>query len=77
MGKEYVSVGLFKLNVMVVKSKNNNAFFSTYILEFSNLLYGRLRHVNYNTLCKLINLNHMPIFQIDKKHKCESCVGQN
>ena len=24
---------------------------------------------------KLINLNHIPTFQIDAKHKCEACVG--
>ena len=24
--------------------------------------------------CKLINLNHIPTFQIDAKHKCETCV---
>ena len=25
-------------------------------------------------MCKLINLNHIPTFQIDAKHKCETCV---
>ena len=47
---------------------------SAYILESSNLWHGRLGHVNYDTLCKLINLNHIPTFQIDAKHKCETCV---
>ena len=45
-----------------------------YILESSNLWHGRLGHVNYDTLHKLINLNHIPTFQIDVKHKCETCV---
>ena len=31
-------------------------------------------HVNYDTLRKLINLNHIPTFQIDAKHKCKTCV---
>ena len=31
--------------------------------------------LNYDTLHKLINLNHIPTFQIDAKHKCETCVG--
>ena len=44
------------------------------ILESSNLWHGRLGHVNYDTLRRLINLNHIPTFQIDAKHKCETCV---
>ena len=31
-------------------------------------------HVNYDILCILINLNHIPTFQIDAKYKCETCV---
>ena len=52
----------------------NKASSYAYILESSNLWHGRLGHVNYDTLCKLINLNHIPTFQIDEKHKCETCV---
>ena len=37
-------------------------------------MHGRLRHVNYDTLHRLINLNHIPTFQIDPKHKCETYV---
>ena len=52
--KGYETDGMFKLNVMVVKPKKNSA----YLLESSNLWHGRLGHVNYDTLCRLINLNH-------------------
>ena len=52
----------------------NKASSSSYILESSNLCHDRLGHVNYDTLRKLINLNHIPTFQIDAKHKCETCV---
>ena len=52
----------------------NKVSSSAYILESSNLWHGRLEHVNYDTLRKLINLNHIPTFQIDAKHKCETCV---
>ena len=52
----------------------NKASSSAYILEYSNLWHDRLGHVNYDTLRKLINLNHVPTFQIDAKHKCETCV---
>ena len=52
----------------------NKTSSSAYILESSNLWHGRLGHVNYDTFHKLINLNHIPTFQIDAKHKCETCV---
>ena len=58
----------------IIKSDMNKASSSAYILESSNLWHGRLGHVNYDTLRKLINLNHIPTFQIDAKHKCETCV---
>ena len=50
----------------------NKASSSAYILESYNLCHGRLEHVNYDSLHKLINLNHIPTFQIDAKHKCET-----
>ena len=75
VGKGYMSNGMWKLNVMtLVKSEMNKASYYAYILESSNLWHGRLRHVNHDTLRKLINLNHIPTFQIDAKHKCETCV---
>ena len=73
IGKGYMSGSMWKLNVMtIIKSEMNKA--SSYILESSNLWHGRLGHVNYETLRKLINLNHIPTFQIYAKHKCETCV---
>ena len=44
------------------------------MLESSNLWHGRLGHVNFDTLRRLINLDHIPAFEIDSKHKCETCV---
>ena len=58
----------------IIKSDMNKASASAYILESSNIWHGRLGHVNYDTLRRLINLNHMLTFQIDAKHKCETCV---
>ena len=72
VGKGYVSDGLFKLNVITIINKNNKS--SVYMLESSNLWHSRLEHVNYDTLRRLINLDHIPSFQIDSKHKCEICV---
>ena len=75
VGKGYVSDGMCKLNVMtIIKSKMNKASTSTYMLESSNLWHGGLGHVNYDTLCRLINLNHLPTFQIDANHQCETWV---
>ena len=70
-----MSGGLWKLNVMtVIKSNMNKPSTSAYILESSNPWNSRLGYVNYDTLRRLINLNHIPTSQIDAKHKCETCV---
>ena len=76
VGKGCVSNGLFKLSVMTVKPKNinkTNPSFA-YFLESSNLWHGRHGHANYGSLKRLINLSHISTFQIDVKHKCETCV---
>ena len=63
VGKGYMSDSLWKLNVMtIIKLDMNKASISTYMIESSNLWHGRLGHVNYGTLRKLINLNHIPTF---------------
>ena len=70
-----MSDGMWKLNVMtIIKSYMNKAITSAYNFESSNLWHGRLGHLNYDALHRLINLNHMPTFQIDAKHKCETYV---
>ena len=66
---------MWKLNVMtIIKSNMNKTSTFAYILKSSNVWHGRLRHVNYDTLHRLINLNHISTFQIDSKHKYETCV---
>ena len=61
-----MSDGMWKLNVMaIIKSDMNKASTSIYMLESSNQWHDRLEHVNYDTLCRLINLNHLPTFQIN------------
>ena len=44
------------------------------MLESSNVWHGRLGHVNYDTLRRLINMECLPKFQIYPNHKCEICV---
>ena len=78
LGKGYMSNGLFKMNVMNVvppiKNINKNSTSSAYMLESSNVWHGRLGHVNYDTLRRLINMECLPNFKIDSNHKCEICV---
>ena len=78
VGKGYMSNGLFKMNVMTVvphiKNINKNNTSSAYMLESSNMWHGRLGHVNYDTLRRLINMECLPNFKIDPNHKCEICV---
>ena len=78
VGKGYVSNGLVKLNIMTLKPKIMNKTYASfvYVLESSNLWHGRIWHVNYCSLKRLINLNHIPTFQIDIKHKYETCVKE-
>ncbi|KAL4038513.1 hypothetical protein IC575_002134 [Cucumis melo] len=76
MGKDYLSDGLFKLNVIEVipKSINNNKVSTfAYIVE-SFVWHSRLGHVNFNSLLRLINTNLIPKFTFDTNHRCEVCV---
>ena len=67
--------GMWKLNVItIIKLDMNKVNTSAYIIESSNMWHGRLGHINYDTLRRLINLNHIPTFQIDSKHKCETSI---
>ncbi|KAL4011256.1 hypothetical protein IC575_028308 [Cucumis melo] len=74
--KGYLSDGLFKLNVLTVvpKSINNNKVSTfAYIVE-SFVWHGRLGHVNFNSLRRLINMNLIPKFTFDTNHRCEVCA---
>ena len=75
VGKGYVSDGLFKLNVITVRPKIYKVINSSaYLIEYSNLWHGRPGYYNYNAMRRLINMDHIPSFHIDSKHKCETCV---
>ena len=78
VGKGYLTEGLFKFNVMTVMrgsaNNNNKASTSAYIIESQNVWHGRLGHVNYDTMRKLINMELIPKLTIDNQHKCEACV---
>lgn len=44
------------------------------MLESCNLWHGRLGHVNYDILQRLINLELLPKFGFDSNNNCEVCV---
>ncbi|GJX53109.1 retrotransposon protein, putative, ty1-copia subclass [Tanacetum coccineum] len=74
VGKGYAVNGMFKLNVMVVKNDINKMNSSAYLIESSNVWHGRLGHVNFNSMRRLIKFNSIPNFHIDSKYKCETYV---
>ncbi|GJT41749.1 retrovirus-related pol polyprotein from transposon TNT 1-94 [Tanacetum coccineum] len=74
VGRGYAMNGMFKLNVMVVKNEINKMNSSAYLIESSNVWHGRLGHVNFNSMRRLIKFNSIPNFHIDSKYKCETCV---
>lgn len=74
VGKGYALNGMFKLNVIVVKNAINKMNSSAYLIESSNVWHGRLGHVNFNSMRRLIKFNGIPNFHIDSNYKCETCV---
>lgn len=72
VGKGYKCNGFFKLNVMTIVNKNNAT--SIYLLESTDLWHGRLGHVNYDSIWKLVNMEHNLACRINYKHKCKVCA---
>ncbi|KAD3336335.1 hypothetical protein E3N88_31854 [Mikania micrantha] len=61
VGKGYAQNGMFKLNVIAkVENMNENALTSAYLIESSNVWHGRLGHVNFNSMRRLIKLDCIP-----------------
>ena len=75
VGKGYVTDGLFKLNVMTIIDKDNKS--SVCLLESSNLWHGRLGHVNYDTLRRLINLDIYLHFKLIQNINVKFVLRQN
>ncbi|KAD4384796.1 hypothetical protein E3N88_24964 [Mikania micrantha] len=75
VGKGYAQNGMFKLNVIAkVENMNENVSTSAYLIESSNVWHGRLGHVNFNSMRRLIKLDCIPKFVIDSRYKCTTCV---
>ena len=54
---------------------NNNASSSSaYIVDSCNIWHGRLGHVNFSYMKKMIELSLIPKLSLENHGKCESCV---
>ena len=74
VGKGYLTEGLFKLNVLVTNTMNNNKNTSIYIIDSFVLWHARLGHVNNRSIYRMVNLNLLPKFDVNIHNKCEICT---
>ena len=77
VGRGYMTDGMFKLNTMTIVPKNSmnkKGESSVYIVDSSILWNGRLGHVNYGSLKRMVNLECLPKIAFDPNHKCLICV---
>jgi len=66
-------VDFFKLNV-IPKSMNEVSFSTVLNVESCELWHGRLGHVNFESIRKMVNLNLTPKAKLDPTFKCEVFV---
>ena len=74
VGKGYLAKGLFKLNVLVTNTINNNKNTSAYIVDSFVLWHARLGHINNKSICRMVSLNLLPKFDVNTHNKCEVCT---
>ena len=74
VGKGYSTEGLFKLNVLVTNTMNNNKNTSVYIVDSFVLWHARLGHVNNRSIYRMVNLNLLPKFDVNIHNKCGVCT---
>lgn len=70
--KGYVSEDLFKLNVVSPTLSSSSSIALN--VESCDTWYGRLGHINLDTIRRMMNLNLIPKSKIDHKSKYEVCV---
>ena len=70
--KSFVCDGLFRLKV---KNSSDNEISITAALniESYDIWHGRLGHVNFNSIKKMINLNIIPKSSFDLSSRCDMC----
>ena len=71
--KGFVCDDLFRLNV--INSFDNEISTPVALnIESCDISHGRLGHVNFNSIKKMINLNLILKFSFDTSSRCEICV---
>ena len=73
VGKDYYNQGLFMLNVSEILN-NKASSSSTYIVVSCNIWHGRLGHVNFSYIKKMVELSLIPKLSLENLGKCEVCV---
>ena len=77
VGKGYLAEGLFKLNVLVTNTINNNKNTYAYIVDSFVLGHARLGHINNKSIYRMVNLNLLSKFDVNMHNKCEVCIESN
>ena len=73
IGRGYVSDGLFELDITKIEG-NKISSSIVYNIVSSDLWYGRLGHVNHNTIKRMMNSNLIPKYNININEKYEICI---
>jgi len=60
------------MSLSINKISNISSFVAN--VEYSNMGHARLRHVNLNSIKRIMSLNLIPKSLIDLKQKCETCI---
>ena len=73
IGKGFVCDGFFRLNL--INSSNNEISIPIALnIESCDIYHGRLGHVNFYSIKKMINLNLIPKSSFDTSSRCEICI---
>ena len=73
VGKGYCNQGLFMLNVSDIINNNASSSF-TYIVDSCDIWHGRLGHVNFSYMKKMVELSLIPKLSLENHRKFESYV---
>ena len=64
MGNDYCNQGLFMLNVYDIINNNTSSSFA-YIVDSCDIWHGRLRHVNFSYMKKMVELSLTPKLSLE------------
>ena len=73
VGKGYCNQGLLMLNILEILN-NKTYSSSSYIVVLCDVWHGRLGHVNFSYIKKMVELSLIPKLSLENLGKCEVCV---